>query len=504
MLTNKAEREEPPMVAAPRISQFRRQQQTKADTRRISALVQVVLLGNFIFSGFVFGWPPLVVMLQNEGVFAEGCPPAPATCSGQQNKLSLMFSIASTLNGVGSLLSGVIVDTLGPVFTIFLDAILELGGFILFALAPKNGPIIMVAFALLGIGGNLFAMNTFPMSKILSKKATERLMSGFNCLYSASAVVLLFVYWLYKYAGFTRKEIFLGLAVFSAIFFVANGALWHSISALFRSAHQHMTHSTVEDLKFRKSPATQSLSLRAQLTSFEFFFVLVVSVINQVHSLTYLGTVSTVLERLGDAKTGYVFTQIFSVSPPLSIPCAILVIGCLEKYGFAISFDATSIMGILVGLFSIVPSLPFQVVTFLVFVVFRVFTFAILSAYCEHTFGPLRVGRLNGLILAAGSGAGFLQWPAVMLTNRHAHGDLKYLNIALALIHVPMFLLTFKLRQRMTNVPFSDVKKEDTSPVIASPHAVVVFALPDPPQHSPAPAQPAAENIPADVEQVQL
>ena len=84
-------------------------------------MVAVALVNVLLFSGVVFGFPALQLMLKQEGQFAELCDfpkdASPQTiadgCSEQTLKLSLMFTVASFLvNGI-SLPSGIFLDRWG-------------------------------------------------------------------------------------------------------------------------------------------------------------------------------------------------------------------------------------------------------------------------------------------------------------------------------------------------------------------------------------------------------
>ena len=89
--------------------------------RKHMMMVAVALVNVLLFSGVVFGFPALQLMLKQEGQFAELCDfpkdASPQTiadgCSEQTLKLSLMFTVASFLvNGI-SLPSGIFLDRWG-------------------------------------------------------------------------------------------------------------------------------------------------------------------------------------------------------------------------------------------------------------------------------------------------------------------------------------------------------------------------------------------------------
>jgi MFS transporter, LAT3 family, solute carrier family 43, member 3 len=90
---------------------------TMSDAERKHKLMLVgsALINSLLFSGIIFGWGPLQVMLQEEGQFHENCAVHKhnRACPEQAAKFATIFSTATFLvNGI-SLPSGLFLDRFG-------------------------------------------------------------------------------------------------------------------------------------------------------------------------------------------------------------------------------------------------------------------------------------------------------------------------------------------------------------------------------------------------------
>ena len=80
-----------------------------------TTLIIISLTCATLFSGAIFGWATLQLILEEEGVFSEGCNMSETNiCKEQQSKFSLVYSLASTLSAVASFFIGMFSDKYGP------------------------------------------------------------------------------------------------------------------------------------------------------------------------------------------------------------------------------------------------------------------------------------------------------------------------------------------------------------------------------------------------------
>jgi hypothetical protein len=87
-----------------------------------------------------------------------------------------------------------------------------------------------------------------------------------------------------------------------------------------------------------------------------------------------------------------------------------------------------------------IPVLEVQLVTFLFFSFFRGFLFSVMAYFSVHRFGPINSGKLYGLTMSIAGTFNFLNYPMVLVVNRHWDGDYLYYNLIQFLLFVPLLL----------------------------------------------------------------
>ena len=215
-------------------------------------LVFVALLNTLLFSGLIFGWAPLQLMLQREGQYAELCVGDPAAavaiaqkraggpgapfgagslCAAQELALARIFSFATFLvNGI-SLPSGIFLDIAGPRAMVLVAATLEVGGLVLFALADSASfDVFLPAFAMLAVGGQMTLFAAFPSAFVLVAYQTA-ILAAVSCLFDGSSVVLQVMELLSGCGApagsvFTRRGMMLGYAGFAVVMYFLEQLLW--------------------------------------------------------------------------------------------------------------------------------------------------------------------------------------------------------------------------------------------------------------------------------------
>lgn len=83
-----------------------------------AALVVVTLICTALFSGALFGWATLQLILEEDGVFSRGCEGTidDEICEEQHKKFSLVYNVTSSCLAFGSFFWGSFVDRMGPVW----------------------------------------------------------------------------------------------------------------------------------------------------------------------------------------------------------------------------------------------------------------------------------------------------------------------------------------------------------------------------------------------------
>ena len=94
-------------------------------------------LTSVFFSGIIYGWAPMSLILADVGRFHELCPPhlpgsnatgTTTQCDAQTEALSQVFSLAAVTFGLGGVPLGFIVDNMGAQFTCLMAATLNVIG----------------------------------------------------------------------------------------------------------------------------------------------------------------------------------------------------------------------------------------------------------------------------------------------------------------------------------------------------------------------------------------
>ena len=173
-----------------------------------AALVLLSLLACVLYGGTIFGWAPIAELLQNEGFYGSLCNNATQlACTRQTESLTLVYTLGSTTQIVGSLLAGFMVDRLGALLTTSLAGLLLCSGHLITAFISVETPGMLVpAFALVGLGGVLIFYAAMNTSWLLPEHQTLVLTSA-NCMFDASGSIPLILFLAHR-AGSTRAALF--------------------------------------------------------------------------------------------------------------------------------------------------------------------------------------------------------------------------------------------------------------------------------------------------------
>ncbi|GLE02966.1 hypothetical protein PINS_up011845 [Pythium insidiosum] len=190
------------------------------------------------------------------------------------------------------------------------------------------------------------------------------------------------------------------------------------------------------------------MSIRQQLRTFEFGFLLCFASVHVFRTSLYIGSASKVLLNYGDADRDFLYTKVFSLVLPLGFVFVPAIDYIVEQRGLSLSLLLTNAVGVFYNVLVLVPILPLQCATFAVFTGFRAFLYAVLSSFTAKTFGLKNLGTLLGILFSVGSVVSLLEYPAVSLSNALAGGDLStayWISLALC---VALFPLAELYRQR--------------------------------------------------------
>ncbi|OQR82665.1 hypothetical protein ACHHYP_15682 [Achlya hypogyna] len=478
-------------------------------------LVLCVLLSDILFAGLIFGWAPLLLLLQEEDQYGEVCSARDANgrCADQDAKLNLMYAIATFAVNVISLPVGTMLDFVGPKRAIMVAAALEIPGLLLLGMADsKSFDVFVPAYLLLAMGGCITMMASYPASFLILSHQTT-ILASISCLFDSSSAIFLVLYTIHATLGVSRQALFYGYGVASALVYVALIGLWHvneaylptsepvldalelstTASPLLEKPSRDADYGSVaEDNALIKPVAVHEVAppepmplcdypLSKQVRTFEFMFILLFTSVHILRANFYIGTTNNLLENYGDADFGYMYTKIFGFVLPLGFLFVPGIDYFVERKGLALSLQFTTFLGAVYNGLALVPLLPLQSAVFFVFTGFRAFLYAVIAAFAAKIFGLANLGTIVGLIFTSGSLVGLLQIPAVSYSLEI--NSLMPMYVVSAVLGLALVPLTEAYRRRaaarlrrhraMVDSPFMDMKgmQYRRSPCLPSPAA---------------------------------
>mmetsp|Transcript_58864 Transcript_58864/g.129215 ORF Transcript_58864/g.129215 Transcript_58864/m.129215 type:complete len:493 (-) Transcript_58864:351-1829(-) len=163
------------------------------------------LAQSWFTTGIVFGWPCLLLLLKNEGVYLHKCPPGVTECSDRDVALNLVF----TLGAVANVLGGVFAGPIGsPKIALGLGVLLSATGSLIFALSPTESQVAWpIGFVLHGIAGGLVHLPSFSLGNAFGS-AKGMVIATLVACFCASALTFQIMHMLYE-GGLSRQTVFL-------------------------------------------------------------------------------------------------------------------------------------------------------------------------------------------------------------------------------------------------------------------------------------------------------
>lgn len=488
-------------------------------TSSVAVLIGVTLLNQGLFSGLIFGWGALQLLLEREGVYSELCDgDDDEQCSARRSRFALLFTIGVLVGTWGSIVSGVIVDKFGSQGALVLAGLGVSLGLLQFALAGDGvaADVLIPGVIMLSFGAQLNAISSYPASFLVHPTWQGLYISSSNCLFDASSIWFLVLLELHLSFGTSRRELFLACAALAGLVFAGNALAWrpqllHRLRThhLQRQQHHH-GQSEVEDAGDEEGNALtteQSLSGQAetptsteplplplrpfheQLRSREFLFVAVFAGIHLAKTNFYLGANKDILEDYGDGNHNYVYTRLFTALLPASIVCVPCISWFMHHRGFPSSFRFVNALGIVQFAVVLVPSLKVQVVAFCCFTVYRAFFFSLLGSFVAAVFGPRSVGRLFALCIIAG---GVTQPTLFLFTYHGFDGDILPAIWALTVLSVVLAVVTEGVVPRFDAVHATNQRDQQAGGEAAQPSGADAENKEDIPLHlemAPTPTQ---------------
>jgi len=184
------------------------------------------------------------------------------------------------------------------------------------------------------------------------------------------------------------------------------------------------------------------LSLADQLRSRHFAFATIFGVTHIVRSNIFLGTIGDYLAELGDHGTGDVLTQFLSVSLTAGVFEVPLISWIIDRLGALRALHIVNLLGVVSFLPLLIPSLWWQLLSCLLYPLYRGLLYAALTTYMAQTFSAKSVGRTFGCVCLLSALVQPIQYPMVQVMAKHFH-SLRSVYICLLLVAIVPTSITF-------------------------------------------------------------
>ncbi|KAJ8795854.1 hypothetical protein J1605_002616 [Eschrichtius robustus] len=398
------------------------------------------------FAGVLFGWASLVFVFKTEHYFEELCEPnarlmGNATglddCKAQDERFSLIFTLASFMNNFMTFPTGYIFDrfktTVARLIAIFLytSATLTIA-----FISADSAVLLFLAMPMLTVGGILFLITNLQIGNLFGKHRST-IITMYNGAFDSSSLCS------GDGPGEEEKKT------------VESQKL--ELSEEFISPKKEIP---------RAGQQQEPRSFRSYAFSRRFAWHLVwLSVIQLWHYL-FIGTLNSLLSNLasGDRVLVSTYTNAFAITQFFGVLCApwngLLMDRLKYKYqeearktGSSASAAAlcstvpslvlTSLLCLGFALCASIPVLPLQYATFILQVINRSFLYGGNAAFLTLAFPSEHFGKLFGLVMALSAVVSLLQFPIFTLIKGPLQNDPFYVNVMLALVTLLTFVHPF-------------------------------------------------------------
>eukprot|EP01088_Endostelium_zonatum_P006297 TRINITY_DN1840_c0_g3_i1.p1 TRINITY_DN1840_c0_g3~~TRINITY_DN1840_c0_g3_i1.p1 ORF type:complete len:513 (+),score=75.56 TRINITY_DN1840_c0_g3_i1:75-1613(+) len=434
-------------------------------------LVTVALIESLLCSGVIFGWPPLLLVLQKEKIYSDLCPiNQPNTCDEQEEKLNLIFVVASTCFSCCVLPLGWFLDWAGPRLSLAVGSAMFLAGCLLFGFSSNGFDAFLEGFILIGISGPpivfsfLHLSNLFPRQKGL-------IITLFNVALDASSLDYFVLELLNDYLGVPRKFFFIGYAIIPAVMLLTIW-LWPTKPYLHPVISEHEAAegrtSGGEEHKLTDHAISDYYGdhlFRDQIWTGTFLFGCLFTALQLLRINFYIGTVEYQLENI-DRDNYKLMTQLFSVILPIGGVLSAPIVGwLLDKQGIVTSVSILILSGVIYGILSLFTHVTiwFQIATFLVVAFFRAILFSSMAHYVSLWFGFANFGKLWGIVFFVAGVINLGLYFLVKAINTYFDGDFFYPNAVLTGLSFVLFVFVGWLWSRVRRISYQMMNEANDS-----------------------------------------
>ncbi|KAM4583595.1 equilibrative nucleobase transporter 1-like [Odontesthes bonariensis] len=446
------------------------------------------------FAGVVFGYASLVFVLKEDGYFVELCTSDPGSnstlqgtdCSSQDERFSLVFTIASFLNNFLSLVNGYLFDRFGTTVTRLLGISLYTAGTLLVAFSTAAlSQILFPALSCIAVGGILLLITNMQVGNLFAAHRST-IITLYNGAFDSSAAVFLIIKVLHE-QGVSLRSSFLVLSLCSIVHVARTFLLMptthipyplpqdytygvecgkantYNVKQLERMRDATMTGSQEFNAPQGDQTETQDtgkeMSFRSCVFSWFFLCHLLWLSIMQLRHYLFIGTLNPMLSRLANNDPDLVsqYTNAFAMTQLCGVLCAPWNGLIFDRHrgkpraageteqeadlrSSCLSLFLTSLQCLLFSAFASIPLLSLQYFTFVLQVLNRSFLYGGNAAFINIAFPSCHFGKLYGLVMSLSAIFSLLQYPCFALVKGALRGDSLYVDITLTLLTLLVFI----------------------------------------------------------------
>lgn len=434
------------------------------------------LISCIFFSGIIFGWAPLKLILIREDQFSELCDDSytdtTQPCVQQIDKYNFIFTLAQFMLSFASLPVGFFLDHSYKTIHYAVAALLEISGLLLFGASDSHSgrDFFVMGYTMMSLGGCMTMLGAFPASFLLPHHQAG-ILAAISCLFDFSSIIFTIFHRLNHLDNtiFSRQNMFFALAGLGIIVYGVLIYGWMQLekrdwtSVIEEESKQSQKEEDGEEQKLDKGPKNANTlhaeyvrrlgihdwPLQKQLCTLEYLLVVLFASVHMLRCNFNIETINELLWTYGDEDSFY--ANIFSFVLPCGIVFIPLIDTAVRNLGVVGTLNVTNGLGILFGALLLIPSLIVQVINFAIFACFRAFLYATLNTFIAFSFGVKTMGRVIGFTFTLAAIVTLLQYPAASFAENEQHTDFTTVNLIMLGICIVPVGLSYGYSKLMTH-----------------------------------------------------
>ncbi|XP_033126069.1 large neutral amino acids transporter small subunit 4-like [Anneissia japonica] len=473
----------------------------KVEKRNPIIIIPAILEG--FFTTLVYGWPWLVTVLKQEGYYSQLCDSHPTSnttatisdslhlarssgisgarsnlytsCSAQDQKLNLVFTLASSVTLVGCLPTGAMYDLLGPRKIRLIACVMFATTFLMYGFSSQETPFwIFPATAIQGFIGAPVLVSLFEVANLFPN-LRHTIISLLNGACMMSTVVYLIVQKLSEAGIAFQHQMFVILGVYTILslgntFFIVPAekvemmmeeddskttkqSVLYPIAAVsprigYRLHEHYLSSESViggldDYKKLSRSDYNQNAeSFWKYLKTPMCLLTVLWSTVLVFREYYFLGTLNPFLGYLANRNEatvnhyttlfGYISFGIVLVSPLVGVVLDGGKETPLQRSILALMI--TTVSSVLYSITVLIPNLNVQLITFVLVTINRGFVHAVISSFIAIVFPKQHFGKFYGLVYLSSGISTFLQTPLLRLSQSSPDGNPQLVHIILLVV----------------------------------------------------------------------